>query len=299
MFFPNKCGVCDEVKDLKKCTRCNLISYCGENHQRQHLKKHKKICKVIAEILKESKISHIFQGSRGVDNQKWILNREYAIIKVSKRLGRNLEDNEKAMFRMPRSCLVCHDTKNVDLTNCTRCPYASFCKDHRDDIQHEKYCSFIKNCYLIEIYNSISGPERYNQSIIAILRTQYKATLKEPLDMHDFLNRFIDNSIVIDEKLKMIASDYFSVPLTLYNALKNLNYCHTYSLTLHVGGSAFPFEHIQVWETILHLLPNLKKLLIVYVGQSCDYPRMIFPLCGYCAMSHRTVEVDVFRMNYK
>lgn len=298
MFLPNKCGICDEVNDLKKCTRCNLISYCGGEHQRQHLKDHKRICKVLAEILQESKLSHIFENSHGIDHQKWILTRELTVRKVNQRLGRNLDDDEKAMIRMPRSCLVCHETRNSELTNCSFCPFASFCKNHRDDNQHDKYCSLMRICNAIGNYNSISGPERYNESIISILRTQFKLNLKPPLDMDDFLNCYIDKSLIIDDILKMIVSDYFSVPLTLYSALKTLNYCHTYSLVLHVGGSEFPFEHVQVWETILHLLPNLKKLLVVYIGQKYNFHRIIFPLCDACAMD-RTIAVDVFSMNYK
>lgn len=300
MFFPNKCGVCDEIKDLKKCTRCNLISYCGGEHQRQHLKDHKKICKILDEMLKEYKLSHIFEKSHGADHEKWLLDRELIMRKMNQKLGRNLDEEEKTMFRMPRNCLVCHETRNSELTNCPQCPFASFCKDHRENNQHEKYCSLMQNFFRVEIYNSLSGPERYNESIISILHTEFKQNLKPPSNMDDFFDFYVDDeSINVDVTLKMIASDYFSVPLTLFNALKKLNYCHTYSLTLHVGGTDFPFEHVQVWETILHLLPNLKKLLVVYVGQKFNFHRIIFPLCGVCSMTERTIAVDVFSMNYK
>nr|XP_039258932.1 egl nine homolog 1-like [Styela clava] len=39
------CAVCDKLDNLKSCSRCGSVEYCGREHQTQHWKVHKKDCK--------------------------------------------------------------------------------------------------------------------------------------------------------------------------------------------------------------------------------------------------------------
>ncbi|XP_066280658.1 egl nine homolog 1-like [Branchiostoma lanceolatum] len=39
------CAVCGAKSNLKRCSRCQGVMYCGREHQSQHWKQHKKICR--------------------------------------------------------------------------------------------------------------------------------------------------------------------------------------------------------------------------------------------------------------
>lgn len=39
------CQVCGKTEEIKKCTRCEMVGYCGKGHQTEDWKIHKKICK--------------------------------------------------------------------------------------------------------------------------------------------------------------------------------------------------------------------------------------------------------------
>jgi hypothetical protein len=44
------CAVCDassREKELKRCAACQAVWYCDAEHQKQHWKTHKAICKLI------------------------------------------------------------------------------------------------------------------------------------------------------------------------------------------------------------------------------------------------------------
>lgn len=40
----NVCAVCGVVSELK-CTACKKVAYCGAEHQKNHWKFHKELCK--------------------------------------------------------------------------------------------------------------------------------------------------------------------------------------------------------------------------------------------------------------
>lgn len=43
--LPSGCAICDTKEDLKICTGCRVVSYCGRDHQVEHRKEHKGLCK--------------------------------------------------------------------------------------------------------------------------------------------------------------------------------------------------------------------------------------------------------------
>jgi hypothetical protein len=44
-FVENYCAVCGPTTSVSRCSRCQLISYCDKDHQRQDWSRHKKCCK--------------------------------------------------------------------------------------------------------------------------------------------------------------------------------------------------------------------------------------------------------------
>lgn len=69
-YYANACIICSATQSLKRCTRCQMISYCGQLHQKEQWLKHKKLCKIISNMMKERGVSHIFEKLRGTDLEK-------------------------------------------------------------------------------------------------------------------------------------------------------------------------------------------------------------------------------------
>ncbi|KAJ5116626.1 hypothetical protein N7456_000974 [Penicillium angulare] len=45
--LPWGCEVCGTKENLKNCTGCNVVSYCGREHQKKHRKEHKDLCGLV------------------------------------------------------------------------------------------------------------------------------------------------------------------------------------------------------------------------------------------------------------
>lgn len=61
-FYPNECFVCQSIDQVKRCSRCNMVSYCSSDHQKEHWPRHKEICNAIASIINEKGVSHIYEN---------------------------------------------------------------------------------------------------------------------------------------------------------------------------------------------------------------------------------------------
>lgn len=139
-FYPNECIVCHKTRDLKRCSRCNMLSYCGIPHQKDHWSEHSDFCRIISTMMKERGVSHIFEKLRGADPSTWKMQRMSIRNLVELKLRRRLLLIEDFMFRFPRSCFVCYESRQDLLSNCPGCPSASFCKDHPSSLIHDKDC---------------------------------------------------------------------------------------------------------------------------------------------------------------
>ena len=88
-YYPNMCHVChvfDKTEDpLKRCSRCNLISYCGRKHQKQDWPFHKDLCGVVSEMVKNVGGSSIFQVLK--KTVKWNASMSEIIVASMKRMN--------------------------------------------------------------------------------------------------------------------------------------------------------------------------------------------------------------------
>lgn len=62
-YYANMCHVCHffgENTSLKRCGACQLISYCGQEHQKKDWPQHRDFCKAVSEVKKDLKHDSIF-----------------------------------------------------------------------------------------------------------------------------------------------------------------------------------------------------------------------------------------------
>ncbi|XP_051160609.1 uncharacterized protein LOC127281125 [Leptopilina boulardi] len=285
-FYPNECYVCGVTTSLRRCSRCHLISYCGEVHQKNDWTSHKTFCSVISMIMRINDLSHLYENSKGFTSQKWIQERMNMIKHVSSLLDRNIQINEIQMLTFPRSCIVCHDTKQENLTNCPHCPLISFCKLHSNTLRHNEECLKINACYNFEI-DCDNFRERAFTLIYKILDSQQMELLKKPTTIDDYLNQILDHSLNIDDKMKKYLAAILAPSLTIFNSIEKLNYQPSTKLTININTrdnlNTFP----QHWEILLHLLPNLKYLKIILDNDDTITIRDDVSLCKKCTTMKR------------
>ena len=297
-FYPNECSVCKSTTNLKRCSSCNMISYCGELHQKNHWNNHQEICKILSSIKKQKGISHPYENLQGVDNTRWKHERESLLLLVSFKIKRPLTIDEIQMLQFPRACFVCHDARQNLLKNCPNCPLISFCKDHPSSSLHEKDCRKIKAAYDLET-RPYSSEEMVSIIVksMAISTRFYHEFLKPPTSMEEYLNQTIS---IPGHSERAITSEHVGFPLTIFNAFQKLKYFPPSEVVLHVGGSGKIFAFSNSWEILLHLFPKINSLTIMFFELSettTTEPR----LCDKC-ISRRNkltiVTLNVVFMQY-
>ena len=65
------CQVCGVTENLKQCSKCRQISYCGKEHQIQDWTEHKKTCTSLVNICKTVE-QLTLHNSQEASNCKWI-----------------------------------------------------------------------------------------------------------------------------------------------------------------------------------------------------------------------------------
>lgn len=75
-FYVNTCHVCHCLdglkKRLKRCGSCHMISYCGTEHQAKHWPIHRKLCKIVKQIISQNGSNNIFGETKGLDKKNWV-----------------------------------------------------------------------------------------------------------------------------------------------------------------------------------------------------------------------------------
>ncbi|XP_033218437.1 uncharacterized protein LOC117173901 [Belonocnema kinseyi] len=302
-FCPNECCVCKSANNIKRCARCQMISYCGKDHQHEHWKYHKDICKIIYNMMKEENVSHLFEKLRGSDLPNWIERRIQIAEQVEEKLGRSLRREELGMFKFPRVCFVCHDTRPEKLNRCLGCSAANFCSEHPSSLIHDRVCSILKNRIDWVIKNHEWDPVDVKPAIAAIgSGTIFPKSGDSPTSMGEFMNLYTKPKIELSEKLKNYLTEMFTISLTLFSALQTLSDPPSSEIVLHVDAGSFaPLSAIflgNYWEVLLHLLPNTKILKIVHPEAPRTHKEEI-PLCKKCRCRKRRLFVEAHLIPYE
>ncbi|XP_071649743.1 putative protein MSS51 homolog, mitochondrial [Temnothorax longispinosus] len=269
-FYATMCHVCKGFGDgvlLKKCGGCRMISYCGQEHQKQHWKLHKPLCKAIQDVLQDYNIDNpiITVSSSGVtpENEK---KKRYFMFLLSIKLGRRPNTDEVQMFNFPRECLVCHERNAQSLKDCRKC-VASFCKNHVNGTEHKNICAPLELRFrsdLLAIRGEISPPDMrcYLRHVTDKGKFQ---------NMKDFMNAYwniptdseMSRNILIGQH-----SIHLTRPLTLFHAMRLLNCVpKSKAIVIHVVGACGLEEFsLMGWEIFPRLIGTAMPVTIIMIG---------------------------------
>ncbi|XP_033216308.1 uncharacterized protein LOC117172462 [Belonocnema kinseyi] len=309
-FYANTCHVCyslDRGKRLKRCGGCYMISYCGNSHQAKHWPVHKKLCKVVKDIIANSGGPSIFGKTKGMNQKLWTKTKVNAMLIVSLKLGRDLCPSEKNMFKFPRACSICHESDHNALTNCNFCGNSSFCKDHASDSKHKSLCPSFFACYSLDILKRFTNCMTVSETVSVLLESEAinfipssDQVVKSPSSMRAFLDTYFKKVVDIrrnksrPEYWDMFISEYFSRPLTLLSAMEKIKFTPSTDLVVHVlGANYLELSDVSSWELILHWIPKVERLKIVLIGP--ELPKEISKpeMCACCSSRKKSVTVEV------
>ena len=273
IFLTYVCHVCKSLvsssSSLKKCSNCKMISYCSKEHQKEHWAAHKDLCKVISKICKQNGMTNLFGKAMGISPDEYRYYRSHCINKCEKELGRELYLWEKEMICFPQVCHTCYESDTQKLTTCQNCHHVSYCKLNHLKTDHDIWCKEFQVYRDITLY-------QFHHGIIQPLLPDKSLQQYAPLtgDMKTFLlntNTVEEKSLEL-QRLNLVAlSDIATCPLTVLFSLQQCNF-HLETietLTIHLVGAEMQFEveTLQKWELfLLHLIPSLKTLKIVFIG---------------------------------
>ncbi|KAH0949534.1 hypothetical protein HN011_011913 [Eciton burchellii] len=300
-FYANACHVCKRFGysvHLKRCGGCRMIAYCDQKHQKQHWPRHKHLCKIIQDVLKNSKMQ-----THNMSLQEWAQLKMNLMLLVAVKLTRHLDEYEKQMFRFPRACLICHEQSNQLLKDCQNCASVSFCEKHKNnfDRRHTTYtCNSFKLCFNLDKILSTS----INDNFPNLSYLQHILNDKTFQNIKDFINAHMN--IVQDLGIPLniwvaVQSEYLTRPLTLLHGLQILDYVlKSNRLIVHVIAADFiELETAKGWEILLHLISGVTSVKIIMIGPELPHETIVMKVCNTCVMQRKELSFEIHSVLYE
>ncbi|XP_033225117.1 uncharacterized protein LOC117178028 [Belonocnema kinseyi] len=298
-FYPNECFVCKSTNQLKICGRCNMVSYCSSDHQKEHWPRHKDICNVISSILTEKGVSHVYENLRGIDSSKWRQAKINLMSLIAKKLSRPITVEDSDIVAFPRVCFACYDAIQENLRNCPACPFASFCEEHRSSSLHDEDCIKIREFQVQEVSRMKNLDVKLEHATFKriVEGTPFCENLQPPSSITEYFEDYIKLPLKLYKELKIHISYYLSAPLSIFSAIQKMNLEIGSALVLHLIDSPLSLNDSKPWEILLHLLPKIQNLKIVLVNSEfrpgCTSKTTEIALCKDCKFRNKTLVVDV------
>lgn len=309
-FFVGLCNHCNNrgnPKPLQRCGGCQLVSYCSRDCQKKDRSNHKYICKEFP-VVEGKNVLHT--------DRPW---KEHIAGLLERAAGLPQAEMIKSIFRNPRVCHTCMEPRPDCLADC-ECACVSYCSKRcaKTDKQHIKDCdnlgyiartylvfkSNLKNPINIQYVSLCESPERFmpifNWNNVILPPNMGIESMLEYANMIDFFNSLFTERLSYAmtllyalEALHNMRLSQHRPPLEYYTTLK-----------IHVVTSSPLFDSLP-WEAMMHQLPTLKKLKVVFImqGKVDSLPANLvwwwsLQRCEDCKTKNRVITYSVQPMRY-
>lgn len=327
-YYWGSCMVCkkggSKNDQLKSCSRCRCVFYCSKECQKLDWKNHKKLCSYLATAAEEVGAELFFGRQLEFEDEEneeicenpnektkswksWTKFRVNAAKMCEILMGKPLEPHEKEIFLFPKACRVCRLAKKDGMIDCFNCTCVTYCSqqcfEENFELHQEKMCRELKYALVCDNYEStvsISAPAipenvdkvfKLEENMLKHLKFELKMQKSTDVDLAEMEFRFL--------------SDRLSGPLTILHCLKEFSSTENTDLKIHiVGSNVIEMLGIIKWEYLLHRLPKLNTLHLVFIGLELDMEENdgenedIQP-CEKCCEKGRKVIYDIRRMSYE
>ncbi|XP_025158057.1 uncharacterized protein LOC105189159 [Harpegnathos saltator] len=283
-FNPNICHVCKKVDkgNFLSCDWCGLISYCSKEHKTHHHIEHSLTCAVTTQFLE---IRPQKDTRRFNDWQQWIHSRKELLKLVQNNIGYTLDPYEKQAILWSKSCCVCH--QQAELKTCERCFSVNYCNGHKKAFRARHWGSNCDDSVLLLNINieAISG--RTSNMSYGFLQSinegsKFEAMLELCLEFVISQRKNHTDWLAKD----YVRSDYLSDPLSIYSGFKRIDFLEIIKeplVIIHIiGASSVDKNGLPAWEILLHLVPEIQRLVIVLINPKLEDSFIRQDLCNHC-----------------
>ncbi|KAF7305519.1 MYND-type domain-containing protein [Mycena chlorophos] len=281
---------------MQRCSTCKRVFYCSPECQRDDWSAHKAECKQLKRVNAHDEKRGHWLADASQRLRHFQVEQALRYLVVADAVGTNPYSKYPALITFGRKCQVCFRTEfhapEHDFTPCPKCKLAWWCSpecgaiftDVAHTAEHCKNLSIVRtvDCFqatyaaarfpgqqlmlisvdLHPVYippSSLSGWEDYKMRIFPEFDFAADVTSWE-------FRRAVPNAA---QAVDLLATESTSIVATLLSALEIAipNLARRKSLCIHVAGAAErELETQGMGEELLHYLPKLKTLTMIYVG---------------------------------
>lgn len=298
-FYATCCNTCKnyDTKCLKVCSGCRIVCYCSYEHQKQDWPDHKDICKCIGKILKNNNWKSLFNSP--LKSLTWSTVCSTNMLLVELELCRMLTAYERQILMFPNICAYCKMYSGQSDTGCMSCFSVKFCSEEHKllyNASHLLFCDELKLCFFLDINTSKSEYPKLH------IMNQ-KEYVKLPSNIHEFICSYTNlnknnSSSTLKQKLHLAYfSEVLTCPLTFLFVCENEKICLENVIVHIVGPSSFECFTVFAWECVLHWIPLVKSLHLVFIGPEC-IPNDDVKLCSLCEGQNKTILIEYYPSVY-
>ena len=302
-YFVGLCYYClglPAPSGLQHCGGCQLVSYCSRHCQKKDRSTHKYVCKEFP-LVNGKNVLHSIQPWK---NHIVSLRERAALLPKA-------ELSAMPIFSNPRVCRTCRESRPDLLTDC-ECYCVSYCSKRcaKADKQHKR------NCYdLNHIAGAYCVSDKTGETMMAHDNVCEKfSPVTKWSDVMSTVDCHSGDHLGCVKYLS--ANERGSYAMTLLYALQELpgpgllgpeqsSLEDLTSLTVHVVTSS-PLFHMDPWDILLHHLPNLKELNVVFVMQGKGFKDSFnmnnglpWGRCKDCRAKKRVLTYSIRQMLYQ
>eukprot|EP00457_Paulinella_chromatophora_P006298 gb/GEZN01006316.1/.p1 GENE.gb/GEZN01006316.1/~~gb/GEZN01006316.1/.p1 ORF type:complete len:531 (-),score=37.96 gb/GEZN01006316.1/:87-1499(-) len=318
--------------------------YCSQEHQKLDFPSHKAICKAIHALDATGPSASAGSAGPGAGDKKSSrvhneTQRYHRIIRdrteLARILKRPLFSREISLTIFRPTCQVCcvragevieGSGQKAVLTKCTSCHITLFCKEHLAEGQreHRQHCATYE--VVLKCGQIIRDFQLKRENLTWVPDGQDGLVVHEKSyqKLYPSWDRYWKRRrapVMMYSPLLKLFSTHLSLPLTLLWAMSQpavatlLKADTVSSLTVHFIGATASFElqFVEKYEEIMHLLPGLRVLNLVFVGPELPIPKqdprtparviddlgmqLTYSLCGSCPEGNE-MRLFSFRSTY-
>ena len=331
-YYWGCCLVCAKKSSpenpMKRCSRCKCVFYCSQEHQKQHWREHKDLCKFLANPDNtENTFELLYMEDQTMDNmerlrcfsslsdqekfnffssmetkviENWIKFREAARTLCTFTLARPLSRIETEIFFFPRACRTCNCSKNT-MYDCEECYCVSYCSlQHKEEHQeyHKTMCRSLRIAMAIHIQLSKNG------FCLELIPQEFKYMGSSP-DITHLLPKPIPGN---NDEISKPIMDHCLLTCHLSGVLTILHCIHKFrpeletkkNLNVHVvGATQKEIQHLKKWEYLLHNLPEVKSITYHFIGPEIgiqDQPDV--PCFKQCIEKNKSISYTLHKLKY-
>ena len=198
-------------------------------------------------------------------------------------IGRPLEPFEKEIFLFPRACRVCRLAKKEGMKDCHECMSVTYCSEQcmEDALprhRRSKMCRELKYAMVLDNYEStitIAAPPVPSESDKIFQDELATSNIEKHLKFSRQNDSLTPTSVDMAEMEFRFLTDRLTGPLTIaycgakYGLNENIHIKNVKEqFTVHIVGSNInEMLGIIKWEYLLHRLPKLQTLHLIFIGE--------------------------------